>query len=95
MKKIPLIIFILSFLPYIIILGYGIYCAIFGYDVYTWILPTYVETLYGLDAFLDAVTVLGLSLIFIPVIPICVIYDIIYLIFKLILNNSKSIKTDE
>ncbi|MBQ2881363.1 MAG: hypothetical protein IJE40_03775 [Clostridia bacterium] len=98
MKKILSIIFIISFIPYIILLGYGIYSAIFGYDVYTWILPTYVETIYGLDAFLEAVTVLGLSLIFIPVIPICIIYDIIYLALKAIFHfRNKSIlnKTEQ
>ncbi len=98
MKKILSIIFIISFIPYIILLGYGIYSAIFGYDVYTWILPTYVETIYGLDAFLEAVTVLGLSLIFIPVIPICIIYDIIYLALKVIFHfRNKSIlnKTEQ
>ena len=98
MKKILSIIFIISFIPYIILISYGIYSAIFGYDVYTWILPTYVETIYGLDAFLEAVTVLGLSLIFIPVIPICIIYDALYLGLKLIFyfrKKSKSIKTEQ
>ncbi len=97
MKRIFSVIFIISFIPYIILIGYGIYSAIFGYDVYTWILPTYVGTLYGLDAFLEAVTVLGLSLFFIPIIPICAIYEIIYLILKAIFhfrNKSKISKTE-
>lgn len=97
MKRIFSVIFIISFIPYIILIGYGIYSAIFGYDVYTWILPTYVGTLYGLDAFLEAVTVLGLYLIFIPIIPICAIYEVVYLILKSVFyfrNKSKTSETE-
>lgn len=97
MKKIPFIILLISFIPYAVLLGYGLYSAIFGYDVYTLILPTYVETLYGLDAFLEAVTVLGLTLLFFPVLPICAFYQILYIVVKIILklkNKSKQIKIE-
>jgi len=96
MKKFLFILFIISFIPYIVLLGYGIYSAIFGYDVYTLILPTYVETLYGLDAFLEAITVLGLTLIFIPIIPVCIIYELLYSVIKLFFyfrNKRKTNKT--
>lgn len=98
MKKIPFIIFLISFIPYVVLLGYGLYSAIFGYGVYTWILPAYVETLYGLDAFLEAVTVLGLTLLFVPLLPICLLYQVIFVAVKLILkfkNTSKQIKTEQ
>ncbi len=97
MKKVPFIILLISFLPYIAILGYGLYSAIFGYDVYTLILPTYVKTIYGLDAFLEAITVLGLVFLFVPVIPICAVYQLCYIIVKIILklkNKSKPTKTE-
>ena len=84
MKKIFFIILLISFLPYMAILGYGLYSAVFGYDVYTLILPTYIETLYGLDAFLEAVTVLGLILLYIPILPFCMIYQIIFILIKMI-----------
>lgn len=97
MKKALLIILIISFIPYVLLLGYGLYSAIFGYDVYTWILPMYVETLYGPDAFLEAVTILGLRMLFIPILPICLLYQIAFLAVKLILkfkNKSKPTKIE-
>ncbi len=98
MKKIPFIILLISFIPYIAILGFGLYSAIFGYDVYTWILPTYVETLYGLDAFLEAVTVLSLVLSFYLVLPLCLLYQLGFAAVKIILklkNKSKQLKSEQ
>ena len=97
MKKTLLIILIISFIPYVLLIGYGIHSAIFGYDVYTWILPTYVETLYGLDAFLEAITILGLRMLFIPILPICFLYQIAFVAVKAILkfkNKSKQTKIE-
>lgn len=82
-RKILSIILWLSFVPYLFLVGYSLYHAIFGYDVYTMILPQYVRTIYGWEAFLEVFVWTGLALLFIPVIPICFLYQIIYLIIKL------------
>jgi len=81
MKKIFKTIFMLSFLVYAILIFISLYYAIFGYDVYTLILPTYVKTIYGIDAFVETLTINVLTLTFIPVLPIILIYQLIYLIY--------------
>lgn len=83
-RKILSIILWLSFIPYLFLIGYSLYHAIFGYDVYTMILPQYVRTIYGWDAFSEVFLWTALGLIFIPVIPICLLYQIIYFIIKFI-----------
>ncbi len=88
-KKIPQIIFWLSFMPYLLLLGYSIYHAIFGYDVYTMILSQYVETLYGWDAFLRVLLWTGFAMCIIPVLPVCLLYQILYL-FIYIIKRLKS-----
>ncbi|MBO5141666.1 MAG: hypothetical protein J6C46_01475 [Clostridia bacterium] len=79
-NKVFKIVFFISLIPFIIIVLISLYHAIFGYDVYTWIIPTYVKTVYGFEAFLESLIWLGLTLIYIPVLPICLIIQIIYLI---------------
>ncbi len=82
--KIIRIIFWLSFAPYLFLLCYSFYHAIFGYDVYTWFLPQYVRTIYGWDAFLDVFVLNAIRLCLIPVLPTCLLYQVIYLIVCLI-----------
>lgn len=84
-KKIFKIIFVLSFLPYIILVLISIYYACFGYDVYTWILAEYVRTIYGMDAFIETLFWNSLMLcLYIPILPIVVIYQIIYVVVLII-----------
>lgn len=87
-KRIYKILFIVSFLPYIILLAISLYHAIFGYDVYTLILPTYVKTIYGIEAFVSTLFWNALALCFIPIIPICLLYQIIILV-KYIIKKIK------
>ena len=82
--KVIRIIFWLSFAPYLFLMGYSIYHAIFGYDVYTLILPQYVRTIYGWDAFFEVFVWTAIGLCFVPVLPICLLYQFIYFIFYLI-----------
>lgn len=85
--KMFIIIFWLSFTPFLFLLGDSLYHAIFGYDVYTMILPQYVKTMYGWDAFLEVFIWTALELCFIPVLPICFLYQVIYVsiyLFKVI-----------
>lgn len=90
-NKILKVMLYISFLPYITILLISIYHAIWGYDVYTWILPEYVETIYGIEAFLETMVLNILRLWYIPVLPICLIFQIICIISYL-LKRKKSNK---
>ena len=80
--KITKIIFILSFLPYIILILISLYYAIFGHNVYAF-LGGYIRTDYGIKAFLDTLIWNVLRLCFIPVLPAVVIYQMIFLIIKI------------
>ena len=81
MKKIiAKIILYISFIPYVYILLTSISAFFYGYDTYIWIKPTYIETLYGIEAFRTVFfwNILVFSVILI--LPICIIYQMIYLI---------------
>lgn len=68
----------ISFIPYIVLLLIAIYHAVFGHDVYTLILPQYVKTIYGMEAFCEVLFLNTLILCYYPVLPICFLYQIIY-----------------
>ena len=73
MKKIILkIILMLSFAPYVFCLGYGIYSAIFGFGFL-------FSTSYGFDAFSDGIIIMTILLCCYPIIPPCLIYQLVYL----------------
>lgn len=80
-----------SFLPYIVGVIIGIVYAFVGYDITT-ITGVYVRTIYGFDALREAITMYGLGLVFIPIIPVCFIYQLIYFLWWLIkyLKNTKN-----
>lgn len=78
-KKITKIILILSFMPYAFILLYGVYCAFFGFDFFS--------TSYGFDALTNSIFIMTLLLCYYPVIPICLIYQLVYLTVFLIKNR--------
>ena len=88
-KKIAKIIFILSFLPYIILILISLYHAVYGYDVYTLIKPQYVRTIYGIEAFGESLVWNALVLCVIPVLPIVFIYQITYIIINVIIKLLK------
>lgn len=78
------LIFAVSFLPALILLGISLYHAIAGYDVYTMILPEYVRTIYGWEAFGETLVWNGIALCVIPVLPLMLIYQIVYVICRLV-----------
>ena len=81
-------IFIVSFLPYILILIYGFYGAIFGgHRICIVICPPKV---YGIEAFLDNIFAGSLALTFYGVLPVVIIYEIGYIIYILISKRKKS-----
>ena len=84
-KKLLKIVLWLSFVPYLFLIGYSLYKAIFGHNVYTLILPQYLRTTYGWEAFLEVFVWNGIALCVIPVLPICFLYQIIYLIYSIII----------
>ncbi len=78
LRKILKIIFWLSFMPYLFLIGYSLYFALFGYDSYTWIMHQYIETLYGWDAFREVFIWTAFGLCFLPVLPICFFYQVAF-----------------
>ncbi len=79
-KKILRIVLCLSFIPYLFLIVYSLYHAIYGYDLNTWILPQYIRTIYGWDAFSEVFIWTALVLCVVPILPICLLYQIIYFI---------------
>lgn len=92
-NKILKLILYISFIPYIALLVVSFYYALNGFDVYTWILPTYVKTIYGMEAFLETLIWNGLKLCYIPILPVCLIFQIIYFI-RSIVNKRKLTQVD-
>lgn len=79
-----------SFLPYIVGVIIGMIYAFVGYDIMT-VTGVYVRTIYGFDALREVITLYGLGLTFIPIIPVCFIYQLVYFLWWLIkyLKNTK------
>ncbi|MDE6519134.1 MAG: hypothetical protein K2K91_01555 [Ruminococcus sp.] len=71
-NKIPKIILILSFAPYVFVLLYGVCSAFFGFGFI-------FVTSYGFNAFTNGIIFMTLLLCYYPVIPICLIYQLVYL----------------
>ncbi|WP_295087012.1 hypothetical protein [Ruminococcus sp.] len=71
--KADMIWFRLSFVPFMLIVLYGIYSAIFGIS-FLW------SVSYGFYGFLTAVVCGAAILVIIPVLPLCIVWQIIYLI---------------
>ena len=69
--------FILCILFWIIYLCYGIYSAIFGYE-YEFLGNYHIS--YGIKGLLDSLFILGIYFCIVPIIPISIIYIIIYTI---------------
>lgn len=64
----------ISFVPAVLILLYGVYCAFAGFDFFS--------TSYGIEGFTSSIVImLWVFGLIIPILPVCVIYQIIYLIW--------------
>lgn len=77
--KIAKLLFILSFLPIMFCIIAGISCAINGYT-YTEILGDVPTTLYGFKAFTEVFFTDLVAMIFLGIIPVCMVYQLVYLI---------------
>ncbi len=74
MKKIiPKIFLVLSFTPYAIAIFYGINSAVNGWTF------LFGPEEYGFQAFKDSLLIMLLYLCYVPILPPCFIYQIIYL----------------
>lgn len=74
MKKIiPKILLVLSFTPYAIALFYGINSAVNGWTL------LFGPEVYGFEAFMDSSSIMLLCLCYVPILPPCLIYQLIYL----------------
>ena len=65
--------FRISFVPFLLVVLYGIFSAFFGIS-FLWSMS------YGMDAFLIAVVCGVILLVIIPVLPFCIVWQMIYLI---------------
>lgn len=81
-KKISKIILILSFAPYVFCLGYGIYSMFNGFGA-----GLLFSKSYGFDAFMGSTILMTIFLCYYPVIPICFIYQLVYLTVFIIKNR--------
>ena len=94
-KKTYKVIFIISFIPYFLLIIAGIWCSIMGFT------HLFGAIAYGIEALKDTIVFYGIVFsIFIPIIPVCFLYQIIYVIKKLINkkrrgnNDNKENKTE-
>ena len=79
-RKIFKIIFLISFLPYILLILLAIHSAIYGHNIYTWFGNQYIQTIYGMEAFKEIIIWGVLAMCAIPILPIVLIIQIIYLV---------------
>lgn len=71
--KVLKIVLWISFLPYVWLLVYGIYSFFNGF--------TFIfSTSYGFTALYESIVIMGIILCMYPVLPICLIYQLFYLI---------------
>ena len=87
--KIFKVLFLISFLPYIILILLAIHSAIYGHNIYTWFGNQYIRTIYGIEAFKEIIILGGLSMCAIPILPISLIIEIIYVV-RYVKNKKKA-----
>ena len=64
--------FIISYIPYVLLLLYCLYCSKFGFTFFT--------TSYGWNGFYSAFVIMGLVFCVIPVFPFCIFWQIFYIV---------------
>lgn len=78
-SKVRTVLFILSFLPMTLILLYSLYCSFGGYR--TGFINTYI--VYGAEAFKDAFLWTCLFFSAVPVLPLMLVWQIVYIVCRL------------
>ncbi|SHM76655.1 hypothetical protein [Ruminococcus flavefaciens] len=64
--------FILSYIPYVLLLAYCLYCSKYGFDFFT--------TTYGWEGFYNAFLVMGAVFCIVPVLPFCLFWQILFIV---------------
>ncbi|WP_028518623.1 hypothetical protein [Ruminococcus flavefaciens] len=64
--------FIVSYVPYLLLLLYSLYCSKFGFTFFT--------TTYGWEGFYSAFVIMGIVFCVIPVFPLCFFWQIFYIV---------------
>lgn len=80
------IIFIISFVPFLFCIFAGIVCAFRGYT-YNEILGDIPTTIYGFKAFFEVFITDLVPFTFIGIIPVCMVYQLIYSIVEFKRSN--------
>lgn len=76
--KVKKSLFALTFLPYAAVIFISLMCAAFGIDFF-------FSTAYGIDGFLLGLLFSVLVMVaFVPVIPVCLVFHILYLLRKIV-----------
>ncbi len=88
-RKVSFAVFLLCFLPYVFIIGVSTYYAIAGYEVRAFLSGELVKTLYGMQAFAESATFLIAVFWYFAIIPMCLAYQVIYLLVRFILWDKK------
>jgi hypothetical protein len=81
-SKIAKIVLYISFIPYILLFVISLLSAFIGFDFM-------FSTTYGIEGFFACLVILGYLLWVFGIIPVCLIYQIIYFIVKSIKKNKK------
>ena len=88
-SKIFKIVFLISFLPYILLILLAIHSAIYGHNIYAFFGNQYIRTIYGIEAFKEIVIYGVLFMCATFILPISLIIQIIY-IARCIKNKKKT-----
>lgn len=80
-KNVYKIVFILSFIPYIIMILFSLYFAIYGEEIYTFMRQEYIRTDYRIPVFIKSMSMLiYIGTFKVPIVPILIVYQIVYIL---------------
>lgn len=80
-KTVSKIIFILSFIPCIIMILVSLYFSICGEERYTFMRQEYIRTDYGIPVFIRSMSMLVyIGTFIVPILPILIVYQIIFIL---------------
>lgn len=71
-SKAAKVIFLVSFIPWALVLLYGVYGAFFGVDFF--------GMCYGWEGFLFGIMIAGIVMCVVPILPVCLVYEICYIL---------------
>lgn len=88
--RVSKIIFIISFIPYIIMILFSLYFAISGEEIYTFMRQEYIRTDYGIPVFIRSMSMLiYIGTFIVPILPILIVYQIVFILNVIIRKKRK------